>query len=325
MWTNGWDPKICEEPKEQTEQIEQIEEPEVLENSGEGFQQEGAAEIEDSTGLDAVKSYLKEIRKHALLSFEEEQNLAKKIAKGDEKARQRMIEANLRLVVSIAKRYINKGIPFLDMIEEGNIGLMKAVKKFDYRCGCKFSTYGSWWIRQAIQRAIINQGKPIRLPVYMVEKIKHYKKAVEDLTQKLCREPSTIEVSQALGITEQEVISLWQFIRKSYSLDGPIAVSREILLKDVLEDKSQISPYQRVEGVKRREKIMRWIKKALKEKEQEIIRRRFGMDGGPPQTLEEIGKTFGLTRERTRQIEAMALAKLREVITQMGIKAEEIM
>lgn len=279
---------------------------------------------EVSSGLDAVKSYLKEIRKSKLLTFEEEQALAKRIAKGDEEARRQMIEANLRLVVSIGKRYINRGLPFSDIIEEGNIGLIKAVEKFNYKRGFKFSTYGSWWIRQSIERAIINQGKLIRLPVHVVEKINHYMSVLEDLMQALGREPSTKEISKKLGTSEREVVNLQQLIRKSYSLESPIAHGHETSLKDIIEDDSQISPSKSAEGVKRRDEILRWLQ-TLKENERQIIEKRFGLDGGEPQTLEEIGKFFGLTRERVRQIESSALAKLRAIIAKKTIKPDEIL
>ncbi|MGH7275285.1 MAG: sigma-70 family RNA polymerase sigma factor [Nitrospiria bacterium] len=281
-------------------------------------------EAEVSSGLDAVKSYLKEIRKSKLLTFEEEQSLAKKIAKGDEKARQRMIEANLRLVVSIGKRYINRGLPFSDIIEEGNIGLIKAVEKFNYKRGFKFSTYGSWWIRQSIERAIINQSKLIRLPVHVVEKINHYLVVMENLMQTLDREPTTQEISKKLGVSEREVSNLQQLIRKNYSLESPISHGHETSLKDIIADMSQISPSKSAEGIKRREEILRWLQ-TLKENESRIIEKRFGLDGGEPQTLEEIGKIFGLTRERVRQIESAALTKLRAIIVKKTIKPEEIL
>ncbi len=290
----------------------------------EEIEPEEADETEASSGLDAVKSYLKEIRKSKLLTFEEEQALAKRIAKGDKKARQKMIEANLRLVVSIGKRYINRGLPFSDIIEEGNIGLIKAVEKFNYKRGFKFSTYGSWWIRQSIERAIINQSKLIRLPVHVVEKINHYLVVLEDLMQSLGREPATQEISKKLKVSEREVVNLQQLIRKSYSLESPIAHGHETSLKDIIEDTSRMSPSNSAEGIKRREEILEWIK-TLKDNEQEVVRLRFGLDGGEPQTLEEIGKIFGLTRERVRQIESSALNRLRQIIAHKTIKPEEIL
>lgn len=295
------------------------------EDGGRGDADEEEKEAaEESSGPDAVKSYLKEIRKSKLLTFQEEQSLAKRIAKGDENARRQMIEANLRLVVSIGKRYINRGLPFSDIIEEGNIGLIKAVEKFNYKRGFKFSTYGSWWIRQSIERAIINQSKLIRLPVHVVEKINHYLMVVEELMQKLDREPTVKEISKKLKAPEKEVINLQQLIRKSYSLDSPIAFGHETSLKDIIEDKTQVSPSKSAEGIKRRDEIMHWVR-TLKDTEQRVVKLRFGLEGDEPKTLEDIGQEFGLTRERVRQIEATALGKLREIIIKKTIKPDEIL
>ncbi len=281
-------------------------------------------EPDPSGGLDAVKSYLKEIRKSTLLTFQEEQQLAKRIARGDEAARQQMIEANLRLVVSIGKRYINRGLPFPDIIEEGNIGLIKAVEKFNYKKGFKFSTYASWWIRQSIERAIINQGKLIRLPVHVVEKVNHYLSAIEGLMQELDREPTPREVSRRLRIAEEEVVDLQQLLRRTYSLDSPIGHKNDTSLKDVIEDTSQTSPAKNAEGIRRREDLLSLIEK-LRDNEREVIKKRFGLMGAEPMTLEEIGKDFGLTRERVRQIESAALQKLRVFLNQKTIGPEEIL
>ena len=333
MLTRGWG-KSGEDGFEESlkSQLEEGEREAVLESGGvvgeketaQAEEEEAEQPAEESSGLDAVKSYLKEIRKSKLLTFAEEQSLAKKISQGDAEARLRMIEANLRLVVSIGKRYINRGLPFSDIIEEGNIGLIKAVEKFNYKRGFKFSTYGSWWIRQSIERAIINQSKLIRLPVHVVEKINRYLMALEDLMQKMNREPTVKEISQKLKVQEREVTNLQQLIRKSYSLDSPIAYGHETSLKDIIEDKTQISPAKSTEGIRRREEIMRWID-TLKNNESDVIKMRFGMDGGEPQTLEEIGKKYSLTRERVRQIEATALGKLRQIIISKTIKPDEIL
>src|SRR3990172_6714966 len=279
---------------------------------------------EPGGAMDAVKSYLKEIRRSTLLTFADEQRLSKLIEKGDAKAREQMIESNLRLVVSIGKRYINRGLPFSDVLEEGNIGLIKAVEKFNYRRGFKFSTSAWWWIRQSIERAIINQSKLIRLPVHVVEKVNHYLVVMEDLMQTLDREPTTQEIAKKLGVSEREVNNLQQLIRKNYSLESPISHGHETSLKDIIADMSQISPSKSAEGIKRREEILRWLQ-TLKENERRIIEKRFGLDGGEPQTLEEIGKIFGLTRERVRQIESAALTKLRAIIVKKTIKPEEIL
>ena len=271
---------------------------------------------------DVVKSYLKEIRRWDLLTYEQEQSLAKRIAKGDGRARRRMIESNLRLVVSIGKRYINRGLPFSDIIEEGNLGLIKAVEKFNYKKGFKFSTYASWWIRQSIERAIINQSKLIRLPVHVVERINHYLSAMEGLMQELDRDPTVQEVSRKMGFASSQVVELQQVIRKTYSLDSPVGAQQDATLKDVIEDTSQSLPSVTAEGVKQREEIFEWIK-GLRDTEKRVILMRFGLDGGEPQTLEEIGQVLSLTRERVRQIEAVALQKLRSIVTAQMTEYEE--
>jgi len=274
--------------------------------------------------LDAIQSYLKEIRKSVLLTFEQEQDLGKRMEKGDEQARQRMIESNLRLVVSIAKRYINRGLPFSDVIEEGNIGLIRAVEKFDYKRGFKFSTYASWWIRQAIERAIINQSKVIRLPVHVVEKLNHYLREAEEVIQKLGREPTAHEMADRMKVDEKEIIEIRQLIRKTYPLDSPIGSTAETSLKDIIEDTTQISPSIMAIGIKNREEIERWLG-TLKDNERKVILLRFGLSGEMPHTLEEIGKGFGLTRERVRQIEHAAINKLRAIMEEKTIGPEEML
>ncbi len=275
-------------------------------------------------GLDAVKSYLKDIRKSTLLNFEEEQALGKRIAKGDFRAREQMIESNLRLVVSIGKRYMNRGLPFSDIVEEGNIGLIKAVEKFDYKRGFRFSTYASWWIRQFIERAIINQAKIIRLPVHVVERLNKYLSELEQLVQEMGREPKIHEIAERLKISEKEVTDLKQLIRTTYSLDSPISERTGTFLRDVIEDPVSISPAMTAEGVRRRENLMGWIQE-LPEKEKTVIVLRFGLDGGEAHTLEEIGQTLGLTRERVRQIETAALVKLRGTIEKKTMKQDDLL
>ncbi len=317
-----WEKESAPETGESEEQAITLPEGEVI-FEGESIGEE-EPEKDYSGGMDAMKSYLKDIRKASLLNFDQEQALAKRIEKGDEIARAQMIEANLRLVVSIGKRYMNRGMPFADIIEEGNIGLIKAVEKFEYKRGFKFSTYASWWIRQSIERAIINQVKLIRLPVHVVERVNSYLNVVEDLVQELDGDPTPLEVSNRLGIPVEDVIDIRQVVRKTYSLDSPISYSNDTSLKDIIEDGGQISPYKRTEGVKRREDLMEWIGH-LKDTEKQVLTLRFGLDGGNPQTLEEIGVYFGLTRERVRQIESSALTKLRAMISTKSIKPEEIL
>ena len=277
-----------------------------------------------SNGLDTVKSYLREIRSSTLLSFEDEQMLGKRVVEGDHAARERMIEANLRLVISIGKRYMNRGFPFSDIVEEGNLGLIKAVEKFNYKRGFRFSTYASWWIRQFIERAIINQGKLIRLPVHVVERLNRFMAQVEHLGQELGREPRTEELAAKLKISEQEAIGLKQLIRTTCSLDSPISDRTDTFLRDVIEDPLSISPADTAEGVLRREELMEWVG-GLQDKERKVIILRFGLDGGEAQTLEEIGQSLGLTRERVRQIETAALVKLRSVIEQKTMTQEDLL
>ena len=281
-------------------------------------------EKEHYVELNVIRSYLHEISHASLLTFEDEQSLAERIGRGDEKARQRMIEANLRLVVNIGKRYLNRGLPLADIIEEGNIGLMKAVERFDYTKGFRFSTYASWWIRQSIERAIINQVKTIRLPVHVAEHINKYLSTVEILIQELGREPTVKEVAKRLKVATEEVEDLKQLIRKTYSLETPVGDNEESFLRDIIADSTIGSPAKIAEGISMREEIDKWLAE-LKEKERDVICLRFGLEGQEPKTLEEIGRKFGLTRERIRQIEAASLAKLRNIITKREIKKEEVL
>lgn len=266
-----------------------------------------------SEGLDTLKSYLREVRRSTLLTFKQEQKLGKLVMAGDEQARQQMIESNLRLVISIGKRYMHRGFPFSDIVEEGNLGLIKAVEKFNYKRGFRFSTYASWWIRQYIERAIINQGKLVRLPVHVVERLNRYLGRVEQLVQELGREPRADEVAAKMKTSEEEVQDLKQLVRSTCSLDSPINDRTDTFLRDVIEDPLCLSPDETADGVRRRTELMGWVKE-LPEKEQAVIVSRFGLDGDEAKTLEEIGRSMGLTRERVRQIEMAALVRLRHTI-----------
>ncbi|MGQ0666570.1 MAG: sigma-70 family RNA polymerase sigma factor [Nitrospiraceae bacterium] len=266
-----------------------------------------------SEGLDTLKSYLREVRRSTLLTFKQEQQLGKLVMAGDERARQQMIESNLRLVISIGKRYMHRGFPFSDIVEEGNLGLIKAVEKFNYKRGFRFSTYASWWIRQYIERAIINQGKLVRLPVHVVERLNRYLGRVEQLVQELGREPRADEVAAKMKTSEEEVLDLKQLVRTTCSLDSPINDRTDTFLRDVIEDPLCLSPDETADGVRRRMELMGWVKE-LPEKEQTVIVSRFGLDGDEAKTLEEIGRAMGLTRERVRQIEMAALVRLRNTI-----------
>ena len=218
------------------------------------------AESGRAEGLDTIKSYLREVRKSTLLNFKQEQSLGKRVMAGDEAARQEMIEANLRLVISIGKRYMNRGFPFADIVEEGNLGLIKAVEKFNYKRGFRFSTYASWWIRQFIERAIINQGKLVRLPVHVVERLNRYLGKVEQLVHELGREPRTEEVAAKLKTSEAEVDDLKQLVRTTCSLDSPISDRQDTFLRDVIQDPFCLTPADTTEGVMRRAELMAWVK-----------------------------------------------------------------
>ncbi|HTG00641.1 MAG TPA: sigma-70 family RNA polymerase sigma factor [Nitrospirota bacterium] len=272
-------------------------------------------------GLDAIKYYLKEIRKTPLLTFEQEQELAKRIAQGDAEARARMIEANLRLVVAIGKKYINRGLQFSDIIEEGNLGLIRAVEKFQHERGFKFSTYASWWIKQAIERAIVNQTRTIRLPVHIAEIVNAYMRATRQLTQALGREPSIDEIAKKMKVTVEKVRSISQVVRETYSLDMLIGDQEEDTLKDILQDNNALSPASVSDDIRRREHIDEWLQQ-LSVSERKVIELRFGLLDGEPKTLDAIGKEFGITRERVRQIETQALNKLRAITKRKKIDFE---
>ena len=272
-------------------------------------------------GLDAIKYYLKEIRKTPLLTFEQEQSLAKKIAAGDQEARAGMIEANLRLVVAIGKKYINRGLQFSDIIEEGNLGLIRAVEKFQYQKGFKFSTYASWWIKQAIERAIVNQTRTIRLPVHIAEIVNSYMRAVRQLTQSLGREPTLEEIAKKMKVAVEKARSISQVVRETYSLDMLIGDQEEDTLKDILQDSNALSPASFSDDIRRREHIDEWLAQ-LSASERKVIEMRFGLIDGEPKTLDSIGKEFGITRERVRQIETQALNKLRAITKRKKIDLE---
>ncbi len=293
-------------------------------NAGNAESSEGASDSGPQKGLDAIKYYLKEIRKTALLTFEQEQELAKRIAQGDQGARARMIEANLRLVVAIGKKYINRGLQFSDIIEEGNLGLIRAVEKFQYQRGFKFSTYASWWIKQAIERAIVNQTRTIRLPVHIAEIVNSYLRATRQLTQSLGRDPQIEEIAKKMKVTVEKVRSISQVVRETYSLDMLIGDQEEDTLKDILQDNNAVSPASISDEIRRREHIDEWLLQ-LSVSERKVIEMRFGLVDGEPKTLDSIGKEFGITRERVRQIETQALNKLRAITKRKKIDLEEML
>ena len=259
---------------------------------------------------DPVRMYLKEIGKIPLLGMEDEVELAKKMELGDPEARKRLAESNLRLVVSIAKRYVGRGMQFLDLIQEGNLGLIKAVEKFDYTKGYKFSTYATWWIRQAITRAIADQARTIRIPVHMVETINRLVRTSRQLLQELGREPTTEEIAARLDLPVERVSEIMKMSQEPVSLETPIGEEEDSHLGDFIQDDNVLVPQDAAAFTLLHEQLME-VLLTLTEREQKVLRLRFGLDDGRPRTLEEVGKQFNVTRERIRQIEAKALRKLR--------------
>lgn len=268
---------------------------------------------------DPVRMYLKEIGTVPLLSAEEELRLAKRKAEGDESAKERLIEANLRLVVSIAKRYTGRGMSFLDLVQEGNLGLIKGVEKFDYTKGYKLSTYATWWIRQSVTRALADQARTIRVPVHMVETINKMSKMQRKLTLELGYEPSVTELAEALEMSEDKVMEIMQIAREPASLETPIGEEDDSNLGDFVADSNAVTPEGNVESVMLREHIDALLGD-LKDRERQVIVLRFGLEDGHPRTLEEVGKEFNVTRERIRQIEAKALRKLRNPVRSKRIR-----
>ena len=268
---------------------------------------------------DPVRMYLKEIGTVPLLTADEELKHAQRKAEGDEAAKERLIEANLRLVVSIAKRYTGRGMSFLDLVQEGNLGLIKGVEKFDYTKGYKLSTYATWWIRQSVTRALADQARTIRVPVHMVETINKMSKMQRKLTLELGYEPSVTELAEALEMSEDKVMEIMQIAREPASLETPIGEEDDSNLGDFVADSNVVTPEGNVESVMLREHIDALLGD-LKERERQVIVLRFGLEDGHPRTLEEVGKEFNVTRERIRQIEAKALRKLRNPVRSKRIR-----
>ncbi|MCT7398487.1 MULTISPECIES: RNA polymerase sigma factor RpoD [Eubacterium] len=297
-----------------------------LEPTDDDFEDEEEIVELDNVGLlegvgteDPVRMYLKEIGTVPLLTAEEELELAKRKSEGDPVAKDKLIEANLRLVVSIAKRYTGRGMSFLDLVQEGNLGLIKGVEKFDYEKGYKLSTYATWWIRQSVTRALADHARTIRVPVHMVETINRMSKMQRKLTLELGYEPSTQELANALDITEEKVLEIMQIAREPASLETPIGEEDDSNLGDFVADNNTVTPEANIESVMLREHIDVLLED-LKEREKEVIILRFGLRDGHPRTLEEVGKEFNVTRERIRQIEAKALRKLRNPVRSKKIK-----
>lgn len=281
----------------------------------ESAEEESDEEVEkayDDHSDDAIKLYLKEIQKTTLLTAEDERDLAGKISLGDEAARNRMIESNLRLVVKIAKRYMNRGLPFLDLIEEGNLGLIKAVERFKISKECRFSTYATWWIRQSIERALVNQSRTIRLPVHVSDDINKLIKISRELVHKFNREPHVHEIAEAMGVANSYIRRLMVLVKKTYSIEHPMGENNDYSLIDTIEDPTAVDPSGLIEDLDKYALVSAWLE-GLGDNEREILTLRFGLDDREPQTLDTIGRSFGVTRERIRQIEAKSLEKLKKI------------
>jgi len=295
-----------EEEEPDTESLAEVEREE---------EEKDPAEDYEDFSMDAIKLYLKDIQKTNLLTAEEERSLARRIDQGDMAARDRMIESNLRLVVKIAKRYMNRGLPFLDLIEEGNLGLIKAVERFKLSKECRFSTYATWWIRQSIERALVNQSRTIRLPVHVSDDINKLIKVTRELVRILNREPQVKEVADAMGVEPSYVRRLMVLLKKTYSIEHPMGENNDYSLIDTIEDTSVVNPLDLAEWLNKYQIIVDLLA-TLNENEKEIIALRFGLDDRDPQTLDTIGRQFGVTRERIRQIEAKSLDKLRTLLSE---------
>lgn len=274
--------------------------------------------LSETKSTDPVRMYLKEIGEIPLIEAEEEVELAQQIEKGSQEAKQKLTQANLRLVVSIAKKYIGRGLSFLDLIQEGNKGLMRAVEKFDWRKGYKFSTYATWWIRQAITRAIADQARTIRIPVHMVETINKVYKVSRKLTQELGREPTIEEIIKESDLSKEKIRMIYRISQDTTSLSTPIGDDEDSFLGDFLEDESQPSPYEQTSRELLKDAVSA-VLDSLDPREAEVLKLRFGLEGEEPKTLEEVGEIFGVTRERIRQIEAKAIRKLRLPAKRQGL------
>jgi RNA polymerase primary sigma factor len=278
---------------------------------------------EDGSSPDLIKLYLNDLRKSPLLSPEEERALAERIRRGDAEARTRMIESNLRLVVKVAKRYLFRGLPFSDLIEEGNIGLIKAVERFSPAKKSRFSTYAVWWIRQSIERALANQAHLIRLPVHVSSDLNKLARVVKSLFNRLKREPSNEEIAAMMKLKPDYIERLKKVVRRTYSIESPIGKDDDYSLKNTIRDEDSERPVSLLENIERFEKVSSWLE-GLNEQEKRVIVLRYGLDDGNPQTLQAIGKRFSLTRERVRQIESKALAKLRGIIRRKSVTFDEV-
>ncbi len=293
-------------------------------NSGRGKGSMAHNDLLNAKTLDATQLYLNEIGFSPLLSAEEEVYFSRRSLKGDEAARKRMIESNLRLVVKIARRYINRGLTLLDLIEEGNLGLIRAVEKFDPERGFRFSTYATWWIRQTIERAIMNQTRTIRLPIHVVKELNVYLRAARELAQKLDHEPSVEEIAQAVDKPVENVERMFGLNERVTSVDTPVGKDSDKMLLETIPDEESSDPETLLQNSNISGNLNQWLD-MLPEKHSEVLSRRFGLRGFEMSTLEEVGREIGLTRERVRQIQVEALRKLREIVERNGLSGEDLL
>ncbi|HKK23600.1 MAG TPA: RNA polymerase sigma factor RpoS [Pseudohaliea sp.] len=301
----------------------------ALEESGDpSAPEDGANEVFEAgsseRSLDATQLYLSEIGFSPLLTADEEKHYSRLALAGDEAARKRMIESNLRLVVKIARRYLHRGLSLLDLIEEGNLGLMRAVEKFDPERGFRFSTYATWWIRQTMERAIMNQTRTIRLPIHVVKELNVYLRAARELTQKLDHEPSAEEIADMLDKPVEEVTRLLGLNERIASMDAPLGPDSETSVVDTIADEAALDPSDLLQDRDIAEGIVQWLDE-LNEKQREVVARRFGLLGHETATLEEVGQEIGLTRERVRQIQVEALKRLRRIMERQGLSVDALL
>ncbi|PKH03533.1 RNA polymerase sigma factor RpoS [Psychromonas sp. MB-3u-54] len=273
--------------------------------------------------MDATQLYLGEIGFSPLLTAEEEVYYARRLLRGDQVSRKRMIESNLRLVVKISRRYNNRGLSLLDLVEEGNLGLIRAVEKFDPEKGFRFSTYATWWIRQTIERAIMNQTRTIRLPIHIVKKLNVYLRTARELTHTLTHEPTAEEIAEVLGVSAKEVSKILKLNERISSVDIPIGNNSDKELLDIIPDRKEASPENELQDADMKLRIVKWLED-LNPKQREVLARRFGLLGYEAATLENVGKEIGLTRERVRQIQVEALKYLRDVLSEQGLSIESL-
>ena len=313
------------------EEIEEVDEQELLsmeqsaaDDSDEAFEEILASRANYQKKMDATQMYLSEIGYSPLLTAEEEVHFSRLALKGDAKARARMIESNLRLVVKIARRYTNRGLALLDLVEEGNLGLIRAVEKFDPERGFRFSTYATWWIRQTIERAIMNQTRTIRLPIHVVKELNSYLRAARELAHALDHEPTAEDIAEKLDVSVADVTRMLRLNERVTSVDTPMGGSdNDKALVDMLTDDNDYGPEGEMQENDVREHIMKWLEN-LNEKQREVLARRFGLLGYEPATLEDVGREIGLTRERVRQIQVEALRRLRDMLRQQGLSLDAL-